>query len=257
LWPSAGSVHARGLIVSHLNKSLRGPLLCYVTDRRILPEISSAEQQEILSRKIGATETFENLLKKIGAAADAGVDLIQIREKDLSGKDCSSLTHEALQRTAKSSKSKASMTRILVNDRLDVALAERAGGVHLGEESVSLAEAMRLAVNSGDRRDFVIGVSCHSLEAARFAESGAADYLFFGPVFATPSKAALGAPQGLERLAEVCRAVAIPVLAIGGITLANAADCFAAGASGIAAIRLFQDARDVSSLVQSLRKLKG
>jgi thiamine-phosphate pyrophosphorylase len=214
-----------------------------VTDRHSLSESKSAEQQE-------------TLLSKIEAAAKAGVDWIQIREKDLSGKDCSSLTHEAVQRAAKCSARKTTATRILVNDRLDVALSQRAGGVHLGEKSLSLAEAKRLAEYRGERKGFVIGVSCHSLEAARSAARGGADYLFFGPVFATPSKAAFGAPQGLERLANICRAVSIPVLAIGGITLANAADCLAAGASGIAAIRLFQDARDISSLVQSLQKLK-
>jgi thiamine-phosphate pyrophosphorylase len=228
--------------VSRLSKTSGGLLLCYVTDRRSLSEVKTAEQ-------------LETLLLKIGAAAEAGVDWIQIREKDLSGKDCSSLTREALERAAKSSASKTTATRILVNDRLDVALSERAGGVHLGEKSLPLAEAKRLVENRGERKDFVIGVSCHSLDAARSAASSGADYLFFGPVFATPSKAAFGAPQGLERLAEICRAVAIPVLAIGGITLSNASDCLAAGASGIAAIRLFQDARDISSLVQSLRKL--
>jgi thiamine-phosphate pyrophosphorylase len=228
--------------VSRLNKSFGGPLLCYVTDRHSLAEVNTTEQHA-------------TLLRKIGAAAAAGVDWIQIREKDLSGKDCSSLTREALERAAKSSASKTTATRIVVNDRLDVALSERAGGVHLGEKSLPLAVAKRLAENRGERKDFVIGVSCHSLEAARSAASGGADYLFFGPVFATPSKAAFGAPQGLARLAEVCRAVSIPVLAIGGITLANAAECFAAGASGIAAIRLFQDAVDISSLVQSLRNL--
>jgi len=192
---------------------------------------------------------------KIEAAADADVDWIQIREKDLSGKDCSSLTREALQRGKKSANRKTAQPLILVNDRLDVALSQRAGGVHLGENSLPLAETNRLVENRGERKDFLIGVSCHSLEAARAAASGGADYLFFGQVFATPSKAAFGAPQGLERLAEVCRAVVIPVLAIGGITLENAADCLAAGASGIAAIRLFQDAQDISPVVQSLRRL--
>jgi thiamine-phosphate pyrophosphorylase len=230
--------------MSRLHNPSGGPLLCYVTDRRSLYEVHAAEQQEIL-------------LGKIGAAAEASVDWIQIRERDLSGKDFSSLTRKALQRTAKSTASNSASTRILVNDRLDVALSEHAGGVHLGEKSLPLAEAKRLGEDRGEQEDFVIGVSCHSLEAARTMASGGADYLFFGPVFATPSKAALGAPQGLERLAEVCSAVSIPVLAIGGITLANAADCLAAGASGIAAIRLFQDARDISSLVQSLRKLKS
>jgi thiamine-phosphate pyrophosphorylase len=230
--------------VSRLNKTSCGPLLCYVTDRHSLSEARPAEEQE-------------TLVRKIDAVADAGVDWIQIREKDLSGKDCSSLTHEALQRVAKSSAGKTAATRILVNDCLDVALAERAGGVHLGENSLPLTETKRLVENRGEREDFLIGVSCHFLEAARTAASGGADYLFFGPVFATPSKAAFGAPQGLERLAEVCRAVSIPVLAIGGITVANASDCLAAGASGIAAIRLFQDSPDISSLVQSLRKLKS
>jgi len=188
-------------------------------------------------------------------AAAAGVDWIQIREKDLSGRDSGLLTREALQRAAKSLASNAAPTRILVNDRLDVALSEGAGGVHLSENSLPLPEAKRLVRAQALSQDFLIGVSCHSLEAARSAASGGADYLFFGPIFSTPSKAAFGAPQGLERFAEVCRAVSIPVLAIGGITLANASACLAAGASGIAAIRLFQDARDMSCLVQSLRKL--
>jgi thiamine-phosphate pyrophosphorylase len=193
-------------------------------------------------------------LLRIETAAAAGVDWIQIREKDLSGRNCGLLTREALQRAAKSPASNAAPTRILVNDRLDVALSEGAGGVHLGENSLPLPEAKRLVKAPALSQHFLIGVSCHSLEAARSAASGGADYLFFGPIFATPSKAAFGAPQGLERLAEVCRAVSIPVLAIGGITLANASACLAAGASGIAAIRLFQDARDMSSLVPSLRK---
>ena len=143
---------------------------------------------------------------------------------------------------------------ILINDRLDVALAVQAGGVHLGEKSVPAQEAKRLAHTLG-REDFLVGVSCHSLEAAKAAERNGADYLFFGPVFATPSKAGYGEPQGIERLAEVCRALSVPVLAIGGVTRENCAPCLAAGASGIAAIRLFQDAADLPSLVQTLRRV--
>jgi thiamine-phosphate pyrophosphorylase len=228
--------------VSRLNRSSGGPLLCYVTDRRSLPQGKSSKAQEAL-------------LLKIEAAAAAGVDWIQIREKDLSGRESSLLTREALQRSAKLAAKNAASTRIVVNDRVDVALSERAGGVHLGENSLPLPEARRLANSQTSSLDFIIGISCHSLEAARSAASGGADYLFFGPVFATPSKAAFGAPQGVDRLAEVCRAVSIPVLAIGGITLANASDCIAAGASGIAAIRLFQDTPDMSTVVRSLRKL--
>ena len=204
---------------------------------------------------VEAREAQETLLSRMETAAAAGVDWIQIREKDLSGRDSGLLTREALQRAAKSLASNAAPTRILVNDRLDVALSEGAGGVHLGENSLPLPEAKRLVKAQALSQEFLIGVSCHSLDAARSAASGGADYLFFGPIFATPSKAAFGAPQGLERLAEVCRAVSIPVLAIGGITLANASACLAAGAAGIAAIRLFQDARDINSLVQSLRQL--
>ena len=230
--------------MSRLNNLSCGFRLCYVTDRNGLSGFEAREAQE-------------TLLSRMETAAAAGVDWIQIREKDLSGRDSGLLTREALQRAAKSLASNAAPTRILVNDRLDVALSEGAGGVHLGENSLPLPEAKRLVKAQALSRHFLIGVSCHSLDAVRSAASGGADYLFFGPIFATPSKAAFGAPQGLERLAEVCRAVSIPVLAIGGITLANASACLAAGASGIAAIRLFQDARDLTSLVQSLRQLTG
>ena len=228
--------------MSRLHNSSCRFRLCYVTDRKGFSGVEAREAQE-------------TLLLRMETAAAAGVDWIQIREKDLSGRDCGLLTREALQRAAKSRAGNATPTRILVNDRLDVALSEGAGGVHLSENSLPLPEAKRLVRAQALSQDFLIGVSCHSLEAARSAASGGADYLFFGPIFSTPSKAAFGAPQGLERFAEVCRAVSIPVLAIGGITLANASACLAAGASGIAAIRLFQDARDMSCLVQSLRKL--
>jgi thiamine-phosphate pyrophosphorylase len=224
--------------VSLLNKSKRVPLLCYVTDLQNLSATESADARA-------------TLLDKIEAASVAGVDWIQIREKHLSAKECSNLTLEALHRAASSV---ASRVRIIVNDRLDVALAAQAGGVHLGENSLPPQEAKQLARVLHGEKDFLIGVSCHSLEAARFAEGGGADYLFFGPIFETPSKAAYGTPQGLHRLAEVCRSISIPVLAIGGITLANSAACFSAGASGIAAIRLFQDSSELPALVQGLRK---
>lgn len=230
--------------MSRLSNPPRVPLFCYVTDRRSLSQVGTEGQQK-------------TLLLKITAAVEAGVDWIQIREKDLSGRDCGSLMRGALEQAARFSANKTAATRIVVNDRLDVALAERAGGVHLGEQSLPLAEARRVLENRGEPKNFVIGVSCHTVEEARSAERKGADYLFFGPVFATPSKAAFGAPQGLERLAEVCRAVSIPVLAIGGITLENAFACLGAGASGIAAIRLFQDARNISSLVKCLRQLKN
>jgi thiamine-phosphate pyrophosphorylase len=229
------------LVVSRLSNSRGEAILCYVTDRRILPLENPGDASEAL-------------LPKIGAVAAAGIDWIQIRDKDLSGKDATDLTNKALQRAAKAA-ARATPARILVNDRLDVALSERAGGVHLGEKSLPVVEARRLTVSRVPGQDFLIGVSCHSLEAAKAAEKDGADYIFYGPVFATPSKVAYGTPQGLDRLAEVCHSVSLPVLAIGGVTPENAASCLAAGAKGIAAIRLFQDAQDLEVLVRFLRKL--
>ena len=207
-------------------------------------------------RSSAQSESFEPLLEKIAAAAEAGIDWIQIREKDLCGKDCAVLTGEALRRVANLLLTTGAIrTRILVNDRLDIALAEHAGGVHLGEHSLPVAEAKRLVKLYEGSRGFLCGVSGHSLEATNSAAADGADYVFFGPVFPTPSKVAYGPPQGLERLAQVSRAVSVPVLAIGGITLENAAACLAAGASGLAAIRLFQDAEDLPRLLRALRSI--
>lgn len=218
----------------------KSPILCYVTDRLSLPHAAPSA-----------------LMQKIDAILSAGVDWVQIREKDLCARELVALTREALVRAALHSQGKSQASRILVNDRIDIALAERAGGVHLGENALPVNEAARLIENHASRKDFLVGVSCHSLEAAKSAAGGGAGYLFFGPVFATPSKAAFGPPQGVERLAEVCRTIAIPVLAIGGITLENAAACFAAGAAGLAAIRLFQDSSDPAATVRAFRQRSG
>jgi thiamine-phosphate pyrophosphorylase len=195
------------------------------------------------------------LAEKIAMLAEAGVDWVQIREKDLPGGQLAALVREALRCThARAGADEPSSTRILINDRVDVALTEGAAGVHLGESSLPVNEVKRLIRSRVSGRDFLVGVSCHSLESAKSAAAGGADYLFFGPIFATPSKAAFGEPQGVARLAEICRLLTIPVLAIGGITLENAGACFKAGAAGIAAIRLFQDARDPAAAVQTLRQ---
>jgi len=231
--------------VSLLN-NFRRPILCYVTDRRSLA---------------GATQlqSNESLLRSISAAAEAGIDWIQIREKDLSGKEYAALTLEAVRHSKKASQHRETAPRIHVNDRLDVAITTQAGGVHLGENSIPPREAKRLLLIAPKaqslRDDFLVGISCHSLEGAKSAVRDGADYIFFGPVFTTPSKMKFGAPQGLERLAEVCRSVSIPVLAIGGITLENAVSCLDSGASGVAAIRLFQDASGSASVIEALRKL--
>jgi thiamine-phosphate pyrophosphorylase len=208
--------------------------LCYVTDRRSLA--ATAELAETLQ------------LQKIEGAAKAGVDWIQIREKNLSVRKLAELAEHAILRAGSGS-------AILVNDRVDVACAVIAAGVHLGEHSLPANEARRLVSLRCPRENFIVGVSTHSLEAGMEAEQAGADYVIFGPVHETPSKARFGRPQGVQRLREVCKRLTIPVLAIGGITLENAGDCFAAGAAGIAAIRLFQDAADLDDLVKELRKL--
>jgi thiamine-phosphate pyrophosphorylase len=224
----------------------QSPLLCYVTDRHSLPIANSADSILALTRKIAEV-------------AAAGVDWVQIREKDLTARELASLTRKSLEIAAMSSAKSSRATRVLVNDRLDVAIAERADGVHLGERSLPIAEAKRLVASALRERAideaFLGGVSCHSLEAAEAAQRDGADYIFFGPVFTTPSKQGFGPSQGTERLQQVCSAVSIPVLAIGGITLDNAASCLHAGAAGVAAIRLFQDAPDPVFTVRRLHQL--
>lgn len=203
-----------------------------MTDRRALSVLPEAQTTA--------------LLEKIAEASAAGVDWIQIREKDLSAGRLSELARAAMSRLTPS-------CRVLVNDRLDVACAVGAGGVHLGEKSIPIEEARRFARERGLARDFLIGASVHSLDTAQTAEKAGADYVIFGPVFATPSKAPFGPPQGVERLGEVCRAVRIPVLGIGGISPENAIDCHEHGASGVAGIRIFQEADNLHNLLKMIR----
>jgi thiamine-phosphate pyrophosphorylase len=213
-------------------------ILCYITDRIGLGlDFSGAAGAELEAARLA------RLLERIRWAIDGGVDWIQIREKDLGGAQLAELTRGAVAALGAGRRG-----RVIVNDRLDVAVAAGAGGVHLGRESVPVREVFSLRANEkvahAELADFLIGASCHNLEDARDAASDGADYLIFGPVFETPSKMKFGAPLGIERLGEVCAEIRIPVLAIGGIDLANAGKCFEAGAAGIAAIRLFQDAKN-------------
>lgn len=214
-------------------------MLCYVTDRHAL----------------GDSTGTANVLARIGAAVEAGIDWIQIRERDLSTRKLSELTRAALEMRNKSSaNAQHARTKIIVNDRADVASALGAAGVHLGGTSLPVSEINKMRGGGVYSAGFLIGASCHSVEGALAAEREGADYVFFGPIFETPAKIKFGAPQGLDRLADVSRSVRIPVIAIGGITLENAAGCIAAGAAGIAAIRLFQEALDLRATVDRLRR---
>jgi thiamine-phosphate pyrophosphorylase len=172
----------------------------------------------------------------------AGVDLVQLREKDMSGRDLAALASAAV------GIARGTNTRIIINDRLDVAMAAEADGVHLGGQSAA-PEIVRRHVGN----DFLIGVSCHSMEEALKAEASGADYILFGPVFDTPSKRQYGPPVGLNKLSEVANRVKVPVLALGGITVERVRPCIEAGATGIAGIRLFQECSSVEDLVSELR----
>ena len=159
------------------------------------------------------------------AALRGGAGAIQLREKDLPPRDLYPLALELRRLTRHYG------ARLLINDRIDVALAVEADGIHFTTSSLPTAAARQLV---GPAR--LIGVSTHTLAEAREAVAGGADFVVFGPVFFTPSKAPYGEPVGLEALHAVCSAVALPILAIGGIKKANLDQAMEAGADGIAVI---------------------
>jgi thiamine-phosphate pyrophosphorylase len=191
------------------------------------------------------SDEFLRLLSLVRAAADARIDLVQLREKLLRPR----VLHELASRCA--AITRGSRTRLLVNDRADIAHAAGADGVHLTTRSLE-ASVVRRAFGS----DFLIGASAHTLAEARSAREGGADFAAFGPVFDTPSKRALGAPVGLEALRGVAAALApLPVFAIGGVTRENAREALRAGARGVAAIRLFADPDRLREAVEEIRSL--
>jgi thiamine-phosphate pyrophosphorylase len=187
-----------------------------------------------------ASPEFARLIQLVRAATEAGIHLIQLREKNLNTRTLYELTRRAAEIT------RARRTRLVINDRADVARAAGADGVHLTTNSLD-AKLVRKIFGS----DFLIGVSTHTLSEARSADEGGADFATFGPIFDTPSKRAYGAPVGLEKLSEAAHTLpGFPLLALGGITRENAHDALRAGASGIAAIRLFSETEDLRGLVR-------
>jgi thiamine-phosphate pyrophosphorylase len=166
------------------------------------------------------------LLANIGRVLKTGIDYLQIREKDLTARELLELTRAVLEMAV------GTKTLVLVNSRADLALAAGAHGVHLPSDSIA-PWLLRPFVPAA----FSIAVSCHSVDEVQRAEREGANFVVFGPVFESPEK---GRAMGLGSLSEAAGCVQIPVLALGGITLENQAQCMAAGAAGIAGISLFQ-----------------
>ena len=191
--------------------------ICLVTDRRHADPVTQAR-----------------------LAVEAGVDLIHVRERDLDGRPLCALVREVLH------VARGSDTRIVVNDRVDVAVATGADGVHLRSDSFPVVAARRLMP-----RPLLIGRSVHSPAEASAAND--ADYLVAGTMFASPSKTEATALLGIDGLRAIVRAADAPVLAIGGITLARLDHVAAAGAAGIAAISLFASDQSLRDCVAMLR----
>ncbi len=174
----------------------------------------------------------------IEAALAAGIDAVQLRDRTAAG---GALLAAATTLRASTRRHGA---RLLVNDRLDVALAADADGVHLPASSFTVVDARRLV---GSKR--LVGRSAHAADEAAAAVGAGADYVVLGPLFATPSKAQYGAPLGVEVLANVAT---LPVVAIGGITTERAAAVRRAGAAGVAVVRAILDAPDPGAAAAAL-----
>jgi len=211
-------------------------LLYYITDRRAF----------------GGTEAAHRtaLLRRIAEAARAGVDYIQLREKDLASRDLECLAREAVRAVRDNS----ATTKLLINSRTDIALACHVDGVHLASNEPAASEIRALWMKCSDREP-IIGVSVHSLADVQRAKSQGAGFAVLAPIFEKIQTGAKGI--GLDALREACSAAAsggFVILALGGVNLANARDCLQAGADGVAGIRLFQSG-DLGETVKRLRQL--
>lgn len=212
-------------------------LLYAITDRNQLPG----------EDKSAAVEEF------VEPAARAGVNYIQLREKDLSSRELEKLAMRCVKRLRKA-RTAGCGTKLLINSRCDIAIACGTDGVHLpsrGSGEISAADARAIFDKAGISRP-IIAVSCHSQDDVLLAESEGADFAVFGPVFGKGTSPGVG----IEALRQVCarKPALMPVFALGGVTPANVPACLEAGAAGIAAIRLFQT-HDIEALVRQLRSL--
>jgi len=217
-------------------------LLYYITDRTQFPGDEPTRCRALLA--------------KIAEAVLWGVDYIQLREKDLNARELEALAGETaaiIRNNSLTVNRHTQSARLLINSRADVALAVGADGVHLRSDDISPSEVRRIWSLCGavafTRERPVITISCHAKSDILRAESDGADFAVFAPVFEKKD----AHPAGLDALREACRAE-IPIFALGGVTIENAAACLDAGAAGIAAIRLFQENR-IEEVVRALRLL--
>jgi thiamine-phosphate pyrophosphorylase len=171
----------------------------------------------------------------------AAAPIVQLRERDLSARELVKLAHEVQAVTA------SHRSQLLINDRIDVALALEGVGVHLRSNSLPISVARRLL---GAQR--LVGVSVHTVEEAMQVESQGADYIILGPIYATPSKQMFGPPLGIHTLEKACRLVRIPIFGIGGVTAVRAHEMRRAGAFGVAVITAILGAIDVDSATREL-----
>jgi thiamine-phosphate pyrophosphorylase len=219
-------------------------LLYYITDRTAFPGDEPTRRRR--------------LLEKVTEAARAGIDYIQLREKDLPTRDLESLAREAVRIMAQlRTESRELRTGLLINSRTDIALAVGADGLNLRSQDISPQEARTIwesACGAGvsSARDPVVAVSCHSPAEVARAAANNATFAVFAPVFEKKDSPATR-PVGLVALREAAKEK-IPILALGGITLENAHSCLEAGAAGIAAIRLFQE-NNIAEVIQRLRRM--
>ena len=225
-----------------------GRLLYLITSRQNFHHNQNSDHQRAPGER--AEQEIAGQLEAIRVASSAGCQLVQVREKDLSAGELTRFTRQVI------AVARPRGTRVLVNDRVDIALASGADGVHLRSSSLP-AEAVRRIAGLNRRVSFLIGVSTHSVDEALQAESGGADFIVCGPVFPTPSKVAYGPPMGVAAFAAICQRVKIPVFALGGIDWLNYQEPLAAGASGIAGIGLFRPTPDLPDKIRQFCQPNG
>lgn len=190
------------------------------------------------------TEKSAEILQLIEIAVESKISLIQIREKQLPARLVFELAAKASEITVNTT------TKLLVNDRSDIALAAGADGVHLTSVSIPVA-----LIRKKFPPKFIIGVSAHSLSEAEAAKKDQADFVTLSPIFQTPSKIKYGAPQGLEKLREICEKLnPFPIIALGGIDEMNYSEVLKTRCAGFAAIRFLNEAENLRRLTLDLQK---